>query len=81
MIVDLRVKRARAMHDGRQITAEGFGELLEAFLREWEERREAQQVREDVLVRLIGQGGGRNGDLGAMDPLEGIIGRRMKAGE
>ena len=75
------MERACSMHDGGKIAAEGFGELLKALLGEREERREAQQLREDVLVRLIRQGGGRSGDLGAMDLLEGIIGRRMKAGE
>lgn len=34
LIVDLRVKRARAMHDGGKIATEGFGELLKAFFGE-----------------------------------------------
>jgi len=81
LIENLSVERACAMDDARKIAAESFGELLEAFFSEREERRETQQVREDVLVGLIGQRGGRNGGRSGLDLLKRIIGRRMKAGE
>jgi hypothetical protein len=71
LIEDLGVQCLGAMDDGRQIAAEGFGELLEAFFSEREERRETQQVREDVLVGLIGQRSIRSRSFGKrMEAIE-----------